>query len=340
MVTHRGARCGVIHLVFSGLLLVLVGCGPLIDREPATPEAIDRTQVWIENTHLMAYSSGSNIAWSNSGDLLAYIHLLSIWIVPDGRWSEASEVYTRHAVFDSSKYTLYGFDLAWSPDDTALGFTLFGYVENELLHGTLSRPRLTRLDWREGTASFISEEEAQFTDWSTDNLLLTRRDGGCWVLDVSSGEWWSLSLIDRDGTFAGYPHWSHDGAVIFATFPDWRAENGTISIVDWRAGTRETISTVTGAVRMASNMGAPSTPLSSPDGRWIAWIEAEHTEEEYIWRIMLYDRERSEVSEIANNMEYDSSEWEALTWSPDSRKLAFRASRGEEDYVILILHLE
>ena len=337
MIAKKSILCGIVYLC-GGLSLILAGCalpaptGVAITEVTATETqpATDGMLVWIENTYLNIYPAPGNIAWSNNGNFLAYTHGFSIWIVPVGRWSETSKVYTAGP---SSPYILSSRFLAWSPNDRAVGFTLFEPVDD-----WQAEPRMAQLNWREQTISFISEENVELIDWSTDNFILTRRSDGVWILDASPQIWQPLVNPLTGETTSGFPHWSSDGMIVLGSFSDWRLTNGTISTIDRQSSRWETISMDTEMVQMVSNSAFPSIPVPSPDGRWIAWIEAKLTSDDYIWRIMLYDRECSKITQVANNWEYDSSQGQALAWSPDSRRLAFSAWH-EEEYTIWILHL-
>lgn len=227
-------------------------------------------------------------------------------------------------------YILKSHFLAWSPDDKTIGFTLvkpFNAWEAEQI--------IAQLDWQAQTVTFISENNAIFGDWSADNRIVAWRDGNQ-ILDVSSGVWAPLTDPVTGRVRGGFAHWSSDGTIVLGIPSSWRWLSATITIADPQADEWETVMVGEQPVQMSCYATFPCIPVPSPDGRWIAWIEAEPRR--HIWKIMLYDRLRSEIVKVADSRDYDFGSWQALIWAPDSRQLAFSISY-EYKGVLHILHL-
>jgi dipeptidyl aminopeptidase/acylaminoacyl peptidase len=75
--------------------------------------------------------------------------------------------------------------------------------------------------------------------------------------------------------------------------------------------------------RITTNPGFDGHPAYSPDGRFIAYrSQATPGYESDRWRLMLYDRQTKQHSEVAPN--FDRSP-EDIEWSPDSKSLFFEA---------------
>ncbi|HYI11981.1 MAG TPA: S9 family peptidase [Thermoanaerobaculia bacterium] len=73
------------------------------------------------------------------------------------------------------------------------------------------------------------------------------------------------------------------------------------------------------AKRITSRAGADTSPVYSPDGKWIAYrSQARQGYESDLWELWLYDRETGQSKRIAT----DFPDWiEEVTWSPDSKSL-------------------
>lgn len=327
MSTTRTRRWFLFALI-SGALFVLVQCSPLTPEvtpeiTPAEQESLN-VQVRIEKTGLRANPDLGNVAWSHDSNMLAYVEGFGIWVAPVGKWADTALVH--HPLISSaiihppaSRF------LAWSPDDSAIGYTLFQ---------TDFRTQMAQWS-RQDQVDTLLTEDAELIDWSMDNEILALRDDGAWVWNLSSQVWQRVpSLMHADCVF---PRWLTDEEIVIALPSSCQWETATISLFNLGSGQWEVTTVDDQPIQLTCNEKFPCIPTSSLDGRWIAWIETEQRADVSIWRILLYDREQSQVTEVANSQEYGGSSWRALAWSPSFEQMAFLVQ--EEEYTIWILHL-
>jgi len=73
--------------------------------------------------------------------------------------------------------------------------------------------------------------------------------------------------------------------------------------------------------KLSTSPGGDSTPLYSPDGKWLAWrMQKRAGYESDRFRLVVYDRKNGEIK----NLTEDFDQWvEALAWSPDSKAIYF-----------------
>ena len=88
--------------------------------------------------------------------------------------------------------------------------------------------------------------------------------------------------------------------------------NNDIFIVPITGGTPKKIST---------SPGSDSTPLYSPDGKYLAWrMQARGGYESDRFRLVIYDRKAGQIQNLTENLD----RWiENIAWSPDSRSIYF-----------------
>ncbi len=122
------------------------------------------------------------------------------------------------------------------------------------------------------------------------------------------------------------PPFSLGGQALYAISPDGKevaftsniseqpsiSTNNDIFIIPIMGGTPKKIST---------SPGSDSTPLYSPDGRWIAWrMQTIDGYESDRFRLVIYDRQTGSITNLTENFD----QWvEAFDWAPDSRKIYF-----------------
>jgi dipeptidyl aminopeptidase/acylaminoacyl peptidase len=85
----------------------------------------------------------------------------------------------------------------------------------------------------------------------------------------------------------------------------------------------------------ADNPASDSTPLYSPDGRYIAYRAQQRPGyESDRFRLMLYDRKTGEKKNLSDSHDFDR--WVGtFTWTPDSKKLYFVAESGGHSFVFV-----
>jgi dipeptidyl aminopeptidase/acylaminoacyl peptidase len=73
--------------------------------------------------------------------------------------------------------------------------------------------------------------------------------------------------------------------------------------------------------KLSTSPGGDSTPLYSPDGRWLAWrMQKRAGYESDRFRLVVYDRKSGEIK----NLTEDFDQWvESYAWSPDSKTVYF-----------------
>jgi dipeptidyl aminopeptidase/acylaminoacyl peptidase len=151
-----------------------------------------------------------------------------------------------------------------------------------------------------------------YTNFKRSHLLVVSADGGA-AQDITPG--------DHD-----VPPFSLGGQDNYAISPDSEevaftsnhddveatSSNNDIFIVPAAGGTAKKIST---------SPGSDSTPVYSPDGKWLAWRMQERAGyESDRFRLVVYDRKNGQIHPLARGFD----QWvEALAWSPDSAYIYF-----------------
>ena len=80
--------------------------------------------------------------------------------------------------------------------------------------------------------------------------------------------------------------------------------------------------------KLSTSPGGDSTPLYSPDGKWLAWrMQKRAGYESDRFRLVVYDRNSGQIK----NLTEDFDQWvEAVAWSPDSKFIYFTSeNKGE-----------
>jgi dipeptidyl aminopeptidase/acylaminoacyl peptidase len=80
--------------------------------------------------------------------------------------------------------------------------------------------------------------------------------------------------------------------------------------------------------KLSTSPGSDSTPLYSPDGKWLAWrMQKRAGYESDRFRLVVYDRQSGEIKNLTENFD----QWvETIAWSPDSKSIYFNSeNKGE-----------
>jgi dipeptidyl aminopeptidase/acylaminoacyl peptidase len=91
------------------------------------------------------------------------------------------------------------------------------------------------------------------------------------------------------------------------------------------------------AKKISTSPGSDSTPLYSPDGRYIAWrMQKRAGYESDKFRLVTYDRKSGEINDLTE----DFDRWVgSIAWSPDSERIYFSADdKGESPLYVIGVH--
>jgi dipeptidyl aminopeptidase/acylaminoacyl peptidase len=217
----------------------------------------------------------------------------------------------------------------WSPDGKNIVFVSEVYPEcpddacnkakkDELAKSKVKATVFTRLFYRHWS---------HYTAGKRSHLFVVPADGGV-ARDLTPG--------DHD-----VPPFNLGGQDRYAISPDGKevaytsnideveatSTNDEIFIVPTAGGTPQKIST---------SPGADSTPLYSPDGKYIAWrMQKRAGYESDRWRLATYERATGKITNLTEK--FDS--WvESFVWAPDSKTVYFTAQdKGEIPIYVLSL---
>jgi dipeptidyl aminopeptidase/acylaminoacyl peptidase len=80
--------------------------------------------------------------------------------------------------------------------------------------------------------------------------------------------------------------------------------------------------------KLSTSPGSDSTPLYSPDGKWLAWrMQKRAGYESDRFRLVVYDRKTGEIRNLTENFD----QWvETIAWSPDSQTIYFTSENNGE----------
>jgi dipeptidyl aminopeptidase/acylaminoacyl peptidase len=147
------------------------------------------------------------------------------------------------------------------------------------------------------------------------------------------GEMWGTKAIDLTPGDHDAPPFSLGGQDMYAFSPDGQevaftsnideveatSTNNEIFVVPVAGGTPRKIST---------SPGSDSTPLYSPDGKYIAWrMQETPGYESDRFQLVLYDRKSGQITSLTK----DFDRWVgSFVWAPDSRRIYFTAENEGE----------
>jgi dipeptidyl aminopeptidase/acylaminoacyl peptidase len=129
------------------------------------------------------------------------------------------------------------------------------------------------------------------------------------------------------------PPFSLGGQALYAISPDGKEVAYTSNITEhpsWSTNNDVFIVPISGgpAKKISTSPGSDSTPLYSPDGKWIAWrMQKIDGYESDRFRLVIYNRETSAITNLTENFD----QWvESFDWAPDSKHLYFTSEwQGE-----------
>jgi dipeptidyl aminopeptidase/acylaminoacyl peptidase len=158
-----------------------------------------------------------------------------------------------------------------------------------------------------------------YTHFKRSHLFVVPSSGGT-ARDITPG--------DHD-----VPPFSLGGQDLYAISPDSQEVAFTSNIDEVEATSTNNdifVVPITGGTprKLSTSPGGDSTPLYSPDGRYLAWRMQERAGyESDRFRLVVYDRKSGQI----RNLTEDFDRWvEAMAWSPDSTTIYFTSTdKGE-----------
>jgi dipeptidyl aminopeptidase/acylaminoacyl peptidase len=204
----------------------------------------------------------------------------------------------------------------WSPDGQTIVFT--SEVYPGCANDACNQQRNEQHEHSNVKASIFTR--LFFRHWSTYTL---GKKTHIFAVSVNGGQARDLTPGDHDA-----PPFSLGGQDMYAISPDGKelaftsnidevpatSTNNDLFLVPLAGGTPKKITT---------NPASDSTPLYSPDGRWIAYrAQFEPGYESDRFRLMLYDRKSGQIRNLTESLD----RWvESFAWSPDSKTIYLTA---------------
>jgi dipeptidyl aminopeptidase/acylaminoacyl peptidase len=202
----------------------------------------------------------------------------------------------------------------WSPDGKSILFTseVFADCADDACNKQRNEERANSKVKAQIFTHLLYRHWSSFKYGKRTHLFVVSAEGGT-ARDLTPG--------DHD-----VPPFSLGGQALYAFSPDGKevaftsnideqpaaSTNNEIFIIPTAGGTPKKIST---------SPGSDSTPLYSPDGKWIAWrMQKLNGHESDKFRLVIYNRQSGEIK----NLSEDFDQWvDAFAWAPDSQKLYF-----------------
>jgi dipeptidyl aminopeptidase/acylaminoacyl peptidase len=278
-------------------------------------------QIWLVSAkggeaRLIAGGAGNDERprWSPDGKRLAFISSRDgsqqIWLIDNPLDANSANARKVTTIFSEAA------DMIWSPDGKHLLFTSDVYPE-------CKDDECNKQKLEEAAASKVHAKIADrllYRHWKSwkegkrSHLFVVSAEGGV-ALDVTPGDW-------------DAPPFSLGGQESYAFSPDSKEicfARNTDKVEATSTNNDLFLVSITGgeAKRITNNPGSDSTPLYSPDGRYIAYRSQEHGGyESDKFRLMLFDRQSGQSKNLTDNFD----QWvDGFIWSPDSKKIYFTA---------------
>ncbi len=285
----------------------------------------------LKDTRINVSPQRGNIAWSHSGDRIAFTYHFTLWTVLADNWNKSSQVYAGY-----NEWKVFPQFIAWSPDDKKVGLNLFNMQDD-----SQEIYKMVEVNVESGVASVITTSQTMLTDWSRTNQIATVRPT-LGVLDLSNNNWKELvEPLPFPDQFAGsltpgIPRWTSHGTLVIPQPVTKKDSVGEYAVYERQLESNQW-HRMPVQILTANSLSPILAP--SPDGKWIAWVQREFLGNEDIWKIILYEVSTGKMIEAANNQAKNTFNWQALTWSPDAKRIAFSAGPNSSASTIWILEI-
>ncbi len=255
---------------------------------------------------------GSAPQWSPDGSRLAYLAKGK----PQGtqifvRWMDAEGAVTQITHVEKSPA-----NIRWSPDGKWLAFTMLVPQKDSWDIKLPPKPEgakwiegpkiIDRLDYRRDRQGFLEE--------GFSHAFVVPADGGT-PRQITSGDYNHNS-----------PEWTPDGKEILVS--GLRTEEAEY---EWRESDIYSVNVTTGQITQITRRKGPDfSPLPSPDGKYIAYVGHDFTDDTFYEQKLYYmNRDGSNPQEIASNLDRTP---ERLEWTHDGKGIYFNVSdRGSRN---------
>ena len=249
---------------------------------------------------------GSALQWSPDGARIAFLAKGK----PQGtqifvRWMDAEGAVTQITHVEKSPA-----NLRWSPDGKWLAFTMLVPQKDNWDIKLPTKPEgakwieapkiIDRLDYRRDRQGFLEE--------GFNHVFIVPADGGT-PRQLTTGDYNHNA-----------PEWMPDGKEI--VFSGLRVDEAEY---EWRESEIYAVNVASGVIaQLTKRKGPDSNPLPSPDGKFIAYVGHDFTDDTfYEQNLYFMHRDGSNAKEIASNLDRTP---ERLFWAPDGQGLYFNAS--------------
>lgn len=267
------------------------------------------TDLWLVNadgTRNRFLTKGGGAAWSPDGTRIAYVSRAD-----DG----SAEIFVRWMDAESATSQITHLDrgpggLAWSPDGEWIAFTMMVPAPDVWDVGLPARPEGAR--WNEEpkvvTRMNYRRDYAGYTDGGYSHVFVVPATGGT-----------PRQLTDGDWNHGGAA-WSADGREIYFTSlripeAEYEFRESEIYAVDVESGAIRTLT---------SRHGPDLGPVPSPDGRFVAYVGYDWTDDTYITsKLYVIDTDGSNPREISGTLDRSP---QYLHWAADGGGVYFSAT--------------
>ncbi len=267
-----------------------------------------RNELYIMNadgSRNRLFATGSSPVWSPDGSRIAYTSQGE----PSG-----SQIFVRYRDLEGStqitRVERSPSNIRWSPCGNYLAFNMMVPHRESWPIQMPSRPDGAR--WTEApriiTSLVYRRDRVGFVEQGYTHIFVVPADGGA-VRQITSGNW------NHSGV-----EWTPDGSEIL--FTSLRVEDAEYA---YRESEIYAVNVQTSDIRqLTSRKGIDRSPVVSPDGRMVAYVGYDWTDDTYIEnKLYVMNMDGSNPREIATGLDRSPS---GLVWAADNSGIYFSAS--------------